>query len=226
MKDVKSFNEKFDFIENKQDPTEFNIIISNINRLIKKDDENFIELCYWFAQLKAHFVQAYANSCMYYGGYENKSGRYVYDNIISSFGLSENTVNRMINIAQRFADVVGDKVSIKKYLQGFNRTKLFEILPMSDEQIEYALKNKCIACTSSRDTIRTYVKSLKGTKGAEKVPDETTSIEDQLKDVEPVYNPKNHYDFAYFEKKTKSQLLNIVWELQKEYEKIKGGGKK
>ena len=31
----------------------------------------------------------------------------------------------------------------------------------------------------------------------------------------------NNYDFDYFEMKTKSQLLNMIWELQKEYEKLK-----
>jgi len=34
-------------------------------------------------------------------------------------------------------------------------------------------------------------------------------------EIPMVYDPKKVYDFDYFTKKTKNQLINIVWELQK-----------
>lgn len=228
MEDMKIFNEKFDIIENQQDPTEFNVIIHNINKCIDNDTDNFIELCYWFAKLKEHFSRPYANPHMYYGGYENKNGRYYYERIIENYGLDEKTVNRMVNVALRFVVVLDSKtVVLNRLVYGFTRAKLFELLPMSNEQIKFALDNKRLSSASSCKTIRAYVKSLKGTNNTDgKVLEEPKSIDEQLEDVEDVYNPKKHYDFEYFEKKTKSQLLNIVWDLQKEYEKIKGGGKK
>lgn len=228
MENIKSFNEKFDIIENKQDPTEFNTIIQNINKCIDNDTDNFIELCYWFAKLKEHFSRPYANPHMYYGGYENKSGRYYYERIIKDYGLDEKTVNRMVNVALRFVVVLDSKtIVLDRLVYGFNRSKLFELLPMSNEQIKFAIDNKRISCDSTCKTIREYIKSLKGTtKSDNKVLEEPQSIDEQLNEVEDVYNPKRHYDFEYFEKKTKTQLLNIVWDLQKEYEKIKGGGKK
>ena len=59
--------------------------------------------------------------------------------------------------------------------------------------------------------IRDYIKSLKN----------GTNEEINEEEIPEAYDPTKKYDFSYFETKTKSQLLNIVWELQKAYQKLK-----
>lgn len=226
MNDIKIFDKKFEKIVNQQDPTLFNEIIGHINLLIQKDNENFFGLCYWFMRLKKHFDYAYKNPNMYFGGYTSKNGdRYVYEHIIREFGLDDKTVYKMIQVAEKFLTYndLDNFYSIKPYIVGFSRSKIFELLPLSETQFEFAIKNKQISSDSSVKVIREYVKSLKGTtKSNNKVLEEPQSIDEQLKSIEATYDPKKHYDFTYFESKSKSQLLNIVWELQKEIEKLRG----
>ena len=72
--------------------------------------------------------------------------------------------------------------------------------------------------------IREYIKTLKdGSDKAEKVIEDTTINED---DIPMAYDPKQEYEYSYFETKTKNQLLNIVWELQKAYQKLKSNKEK
>lgn len=72
--------------------------------------------------------------------------------------------------------------------------------------------------------IREYIRTLKdGTDKAEKVVEDTTINEEE---IPMAYNPKQEYEYSYFETKTKNQLLNIVWELQKEYQALKLKGER
>lgn len=73
--------------------------------------------------------------------------------------------------------------------------------------------------------IREYVKNYKALETQNKKLSEEPKVQEEVEkpieeDIPPAYNPKQHYDFSYFEKQSKAQLLNIVWELQKEYERI------
>ena len=67
--------------------------------------------------------------------------------------------------------------------------------------------------------IRDYVKFLenKNTK-KETIADEDLESDDD--GIEMAYDPKTYYKFEYFKSKSKNQLINIVWELQKEYQKL------
>ena len=74
-------------------------------------------------------------------------------------------------------------------------------------------------------SIREYVKNYKALLKANNRLSESQEVEEDSQSLEDnipmVYDPKKHYEFDYFESKTKSQLLNMIWELQKEHENLK-----
>lgn len=219
MEDLKNFNEIFESIKDKQDATEIMVILRKINDLINKEQENFVSLCWWFKKLKEHFTNPESLKKTYFHGYENKSGRWYYERIIADFGLEDRTVNRMIQIANRFIEIKDDVVpKIRPAFLGYNKSKLFDLLFLSDAQIEYAMANKYITPDMSVFSIRNYIKSLKGTAKAEKVLEETTFNEE---DIPMAFDPNTHYEFSYFDNKSKNQLVNICCEYQKAYFKLK-----
>ena len=74
--------------------------------------------------------------------------------------------------------------------------------------------------------IREKIKLISdGKDKAEKVL-EKIEEENHEEEIPPAYNPQKHYDFDYFKEKSKAQLLNMIWDLQKEYEKLLKGAKK
>ena len=50
-----------------------------------------------------------------------------------------------------------------------------------------------------------------------KTEEQNARLDEEVKDIEAAYNPRQYYDFAYFKSKTKEQLLNIVMDLQRTY---------
>ena len=215
MEDLKQFNEIFESIENKQDTTELMQILQKINELIKKDQENFVELCYYFKLLKQHFTDYDKKHLMNYSGYENKNGRWYYERIIQDYGLSEKTVNKMIQIANRFIDKkLGAEPKIRSAFLGYNKSKLVELLALSDKQIEIAINSKRITPNLSFRQIREYVKSLKGGEKEEnKVLEESTN-EDNSEELEKAFDPKKEYNAEYYNSKSKSVLVSFCIDLQ------------
>ena len=60
-------------------------------------------------------------------------------------------------------------------------------------------------------------------KANKKITDEKEEAQEEINEDEipMAYDPKKYYDFKYFEEKNKAQLLNMIWDLQKEYQKLK-----
>jgi len=97
-------------------------------------------------------------------------------------------------------------------------------LVLSKETIVSVVTQGFIKPTMTVKQIRDYIKIIKsGNVSSEKVIE---NFEIDEEEIPPAYNPNNEYEFAYFETKTKNQLLNIVWELQKAYQKLKLKGAK
>lgn len=131
--------------------------------------------------------------------------------ILEKFGFDKKAVNRYKNCYERF--VVDNQ--IEPLYSNFTPSKLFELLPLSrDISYEYVDK-KLITPEMTVKQIREFIKSQKDgeTNTAEVIED--TSVKKE--DIPMAYDPKQKYEFAYFETKTKNQLLNMIWELQKEY---------
>lgn len=178
MEDLTLFNEGFETIENKQDATEIMVLLRKINDLINKDQENFIELCYYFKLLKEHFDNIETHVRLYCG-YKNKNGRWYYERIIQDFGLEERTVNKMIQIVNRFAEqkVAGDP-KIRSVFLGYSKSKLFELLALSDTQIERGMQEQKLHPNMTKLQIREYVKAIKGGANTENKVLEDTSNDD------------------------------------------------
>ena len=224
MEDLKKFNEIFEDIKDTQHASVINELIQKINNLIQNEQENFISLCYWFRQLKRHF-KTYHSSTYKYGAYENKNGRWYYERIIIDFGLSEKTVNKMISIANRFLE---EKLDVEPKLRsaflGYNRSKLFELLVLSDTQIDVAINTKRITPNMSVKQIREYVKSIKGGVNKDNVvleeDDLQQSLDEQEAELPSAFDPQHEYDFEFYKSKTKGDLIGYCIDLQRTVQKL------
>jgi prolyl oligopeptidase PreP (S9A serine peptidase family) len=97
------------------------------------------------------------------------------------------------------------------------------LLPLSDDILEKLLEKKIITSDMTVKEIRAVVKQILHGEDAvtTKEVDVDTKEDINEEDIPMAYDPTQEYDFEYFKSKSKSQLLNIVWELQKAYQKIK-----
>lgn len=199
---------------------ELTIYIKKLDKCFKKDSDNFAEICFLVFQIHNLFMK---NS---YGIYlkKNQNMTYSFDTIMNGFGISKSESSRLLSCYEKFITKETDKPMILAEFYGFSKTKLFELLRVDNEQLKKDLQNKVLRFDFTIKQIRDYVKNLQTLEkqqaklnGNDK--DEKEEIVEE--DIPMVYNPQQHYDFEYFQEKNKVQLLNIVWELQKEYEKLK-----
>lgn len=147
--------------------------------------------------------------------------------ILEKFGFDKKAVNRYKNCYERFIyDYENDnnlpvgakafcKVSLKPEFEKFSPSKLFELLPLASNTANEYIDKKLITPDMTVKQIREFIKSQKDGENNTQEVTEDTSIKEE--DIPMAYNPKQKYEFAYFESKTKNQLLNMIWELQKEY---------
>ncbi len=200
--------------------------ISKLKDVFKKEQNNFSELCYWTFKVKDLFLN---HDNLYYDRFVvRKNGCFVrFIDIMEGFGIDETQSSRILSCYDKFICINNDKPYIKEDFKLFNKSKLFELINVPNEQLLEDIKNKVLRPDMSVKAIREYVKNYKELQKANKRlenGEECSVHEDEPKDREEdipmVYDPKKHYEFNYFESKTKSQLLNMIWDLQKEYEKL------
>ena len=210
---------------------EFNDIVLN-NLLIDlrthfdDNQNNFAHICKSIYKIWSYCKKNYykAKDNEYYNSYK----------MLAKFGFDKKAVSRLTQCYERFVyDYETDnkvplgvlpKVCLKFEFCDFSPSKLFELLSLSQETVEESVSKQLIKPTMTVKQIREYIKTLKdGSDKAEKVIEDTTINED---DIPMAYDPKQEYEYSYFETKTKNQLLNIVWELQKAYQKLKSNKEK
>ena len=196
---------------------ELSFLIKDLKQCFYKQQNSFIETCVTIHKIwsycKGNYYKAKDNE--YYNSYK----------LLAKFGFDKKAVSRYKQCFEKF--IVGDDghYTLFPQLYGFTSSKLFELLTLSDETIFNAIDNKLLKSEMTVKQIREFIKSLKdGTDKAETVVEDTTEINEE--DIPLVYDPKQEYEYSYFESKTKNQLLNIVWELQKAYQKLKSKGEK
>ncbi len=209
---------------NKEILLEFPKLINQLNNCFKKDSQNFAELCFLVSKLE-YLFNHYTFRRIYLKS--SKSEKYpmgyTFDSVMRGFGLDASQVSRLLSCYKKFVTLVEEKPIIKAEFFAFNKSKLFELLVVDDEQLQLDIKNKVLRSDMSVLIIREYIKNYKSVKKAnakigEEKEEKIVINEDE---IPMAYDPKQHYDFDYFETKTKSQLLNIVWDLQKYCEKLK-----
>ncbi len=199
---------------------ELTIYIKKLDKCFKKDSDNFAEICFLVFQIHNLFMK---NS---YGIYlkKNQNMTYSFDTIMNGFGISKSESSRLLSCYEKFITKEVDKPMMLAEFYGFSKTKLFELLQVDNEQLKKDLQNKVLRFDFTIKQIRDYVKNLQTLeKQQAKLNGNDKEEKEEIveEDIPMAYNPQQHYDFEYFQEKNKAQLLNIVWELQKEYEKLK-----
>lgn len=209
---------------NNNNVKELNSLINKLDNCFKKENDNFAETCfvvYRIRKLFDNYKQVYV--------YLEANQSYNFDTIMTGFGISKSESSRILNVYDKFcclscSDEKIAKCSIVDEFKGFSKSKLFELLVVDDEQLMQDLRTSVLKSNMSVATIRKYVKNIQELKKQQarlNQQQEKSQEEFIEEDIPMAYNPQQHYDFDYFESKSKAQLLNIVWELQKEYEKLK-----
>lgn len=199
---------------------ELTIYIKKLDKCFKKDSDNFAEICFLVFQIHNLFMK---NS---YGIYlkKNQNMTYSFDTIMNGFGISKSESSRLLSCYEKFITKETDKPMIFAEFYGFSKIKLFELLQIDNEQLKKDLQNKVLRFDFTIKQIRDYVKNLQTLeKQQAKLNGNDKEEKEEIveENIPMAYNPQQHYDFEYFQEKNKAQLLNIVWELQKEYEKLK-----
>ena len=210
-----------EFIDFSYNPiSELTIYIKKLDKCFKKESDNFAEICFLVYQIHNLFSQHS------YGVYlkNNKNMSYSFDTIMTGFGISKSESSRLLSCYEKFITKETDKPMILAEFYGFSKTKLYELLQVDNEQIKKDLGTKVLRFDFTIKQIRDYVKNLQTLEKQQaklngNIKEENEEIVEEV--IPMAYNPQQHYDFEYFENKNKAQLLNIVWELQKEFEKLK-----
>lgn len=232
MEKFNKFNKDTDFIfENfcgneLQNENLLKKLITKLNNVFTKDNKNFAELCFVTYRIKKLFDDYRISGCWVY---DRKKVLYTFDSIMQGFGLDSTQTSRLLSCYDKFcylscSDLDKATCSIITEFEDFSKSKLFELLTIPNEQILKDLQTNVIRTDMTIKQLREYVKNYKALQKQnskldnESKEEQTEEIEE---DIPEAYNPKQHYDFEYFEQKNKAQLLNIVWDLQKEYERLK-----
>lgn len=198
---------------------ELNNLIIKLDKCFKKDNDNFAETCFVVYRIKKLF-----DDYKQVNVYNRINETYNFDTIMTGFGISKSESSRLLSCYEKFITKETDKPMILAEFYGFSKSKLFELLQVDNEQIIKDLQNKVLRFDFTIKQIRDYVKNLQTLEKQQArlngdIKEEKEEIIEE--EIPMAYNPQQHYDFDYFQEKNKAQLLNIVWELQKEYEKLK-----
>lgn len=190
---------------------ELDNLVMLLNNCYNKQQSHFAELCFTIYSIwhycKDNYFKAKDNEV--YNTYK----------LLKKFGFEKQMVLNYKRSYESFCQ--GDTiqtVSVKEYFHDFSPSKLFEMLPLSYETLENAIDYEFIKPEMTVKKIRLLVKDLKSGKFVETVVEQTPVINEE--DIPFVYDPKQEYEYSYFEAKTKNQLLNIIWDLQTAYQKL------
>lgn len=126
--------------------------------------------------------------------------------------------NNHTDVLQTSAPVNGEQTAVDgdyHSLAGFSVSKLIELLPLSDELIVLYVKNPKMTVAELRQLVANL--NYNRVDEEKKTEEQNARLDEEVKDIEAAYNPRQYYDFAYFKSKTKEQLLNIVMDLQRTY---------
>ncbi len=167
---------------------------------------------------KAGYPSACETIIQYYNG-----AQYGLDNCYSFnafmkkyFGLDRIYMFKCFKVYERFITKCCGAATFK--YEGFSISKLFELLTLSNTQIQADIDCGLLKPTMTFKEIREYVKSTKNGSKDNSDSEETTFNEE---DIPMAFDPNTHYEFSYFDNKSKNQLVNICCEYQKAYFKLK-----
>lgn len=164
----------------------------------------FVSLCKALYGLKQYFAKEVTYLC------PDTEIRYKFDDLMLEYGLDKTQTSRFLSAYEKYFE----DNKLRAVYENFTKWKLFYLLVVPSSVLEPDLRNSRISAYSTVKEIRKYVSLNKVKKDNAKLGG---AADDEFSedDIPEVYDPKQSYAFDYFEEKTKAQLLNIVWELQK-----------
>lgn len=190
-------------------------LVKGLQGAFSARQDNFALTCFFVKQIHKYCKGRYIQS---------KDG-YSYNSfgLLEKFGFNKKSVNRLEKCFDIFC--YGNRVTsigIHSWAQGFSPSKLFEMLPLSKEIIMQAIFKKVVFPDMTVKEIRLAVKDMLGKNEEEdKTGGELEVEEINEEEIPEAYDPVKEYDFEYFKSQSKNQLLNMIWELQKAYQKLK-----
>ena len=197
---------------------ELNFWIKNLNACFNNANKNFAGLC-----LVVYKIHSYINH-RYFQAKDNDY--YNVYSLLAKFGFDKKAVSRYRNSYEYFCenDTVAT-VKLKSKFIEFTPSKLFELLPLEKESIDYAIDKKFVAsnmpCKEIRIVVKDLIHGVEPSTMVSKVDETEKKEEINESEIPLVYDPTKEYDFEYFKDKTKNQLINMIWDLQKAYQKLK-----
>lgn len=206
-----------DFVINKDldfEDSELSILVSSFKNTFNHNQKSFVCICrdvyrIW-SYCKGHYFQV-KNSDEWCNSYQ----------VLAKFGFDRKAVSRYKLCYEHFMYDYGfGDFGLNMYAQDFSPSKLFELSSLEKDTFMNLVENKKLKPEMTVKQIREFLKNLKN--GVSETENVLESHKEEIKeeDIPLVYDPKIEYEYSYFESKTKNQLLNIVWELQKEYQKL------
>lgn len=212
---------------------ELNGYLTKLSNIYTKEQNNFAEFCYYVFKINEFF--SYKSNKTKYGLVYTKDKKMIrFREIMLNIGIDDSQASRILSCYEKYVTKETDKPMLFAEFFGFTKSKLFELLVVDVEQLKLDIQNQVLRPDFSVLRIREYVKNYKAQQKQNKklkmTDSEIESLKNELEEsyddfdeseIEMAYDPKKHYDFKYFEAKSKSQLLNIIMQLQKEYENLK-----
>ncbi len=211
-----------EIIDKGEQQNQIKLCIRGLRKVFCNTQQNFAELCYYTFELKKLF-----DGYLYIPCRDKYSTNYDFKSIMQGFGIDETQASRLCSCYSKFCHKLdGEKPKLLVEFLLFSKSALFELLSVPTEQLVKDIKLTYLKPDMSIKLIRDYVKNYKALeKKNERLKEDKPKEEKQPdfneEDIPEAYNPKQYYEFDYFENKNKAQLLNIVWDLQKEYNKLK-----
>lgn len=196
-------------------------LVLHLEKQFLSKQQNFATTCYYVYKI-----------CKYYEEHKpllsnkNKTTWYSAVTLLEKFGFDKTQVSRLKNCYERFVNVPSFIETENFYLLekffNYSPSKLYELLPLTDEAIDKCLEMGIVKSTMTVKEIRKIVKSLiTGDKSTKLSSPDALKEEINEEEIPMVYDPTKEYDFDYFKSKTKNQLLNMIMSLQEAYIKLK-----
>lgn len=206
-----------DFVVDKElefENQELCFLVEKLKGCFRNQQSNFAKLCFIIYKI----VDYCSSGSVVYKSKQNKY--YNSSKLLEKFGFNKKAVSRYCSCYKKFiSGITFETVYVEDFFSEFSPSKLFEMLSLSYKTLVDLIDKELITPKMTCKEIRKYIKGIRATDNEEVVED--LSVEINEEEIPMVYDPKKEYEFSYFESKTKGQLLNIVWELQKEYQKLK-----
>ena len=193
-------------------------LVDVLKAAFEKSQSNFAKICEGVYKIWSYFKNQYFNAKNneYYNSYA----------LLAKFGFDKKAVSRYKSCYERFIVPVGNNnVRVTTMFDDFSPSKLFELLPLKDNVLIDCVNKKILRPEMTVKKIRKAVKLIVNGEDPEQLSDATIQTHEPEIDeseIPPAYDPTQKYEFEYFQSKTKNQLLNMIWELQKSYWKIRG----